>query len=80
MRRNSNVPIRCSSLHIFMVNAATRKMSKIGIHIAEELEKTRRDFVIVDLDNKVFNEEKHEFEFGEKIIGDCTNEEFGSVS
>ena len=51
-------------------------LSKIGIHIAEELEKTKREFVIVDLDEALIEEEKPVFKFGEKIHGDCTDEDF----
>ncbi len=50
--------------------------SKVGIHIAEELEKTKRNFVICDLDEKIFSNNKNTFQFGEKIVGDCTDEDF----
>ena len=51
-------------------------LSKVGIHIAEELEKTQRPFVIVDLDDDIIKESKRDFQFGEKITGDCTDEDF----
>lgn len=50
--------------------------SQVGIHIAEELEKTKRPFIISDLNEKVISDDKHSFQFGEKISGDCTNEDF----
>ena len=40
VKRNSRVSMRRSSLHIFMVRAALRKMSRIGIHSNNGLEST----------------------------------------
>ena len=50
--------------------------SKVGIHIAEELEKTKRKFIICDIDENVIENLKYKFNFGEKIAGDCTDEDF----
>ncbi len=51
-------------------------LSKVGIHIAQELEKTKRPFVIADKDEVIIEEIKHKFQYGEKIVGDCTDEDF----
>ncbi len=50
--------------------------SKVGLHIAEELEKTNRYFVLCDLDEKIIEAVKPTFQFGEKMVGDCTDEDF----
>jgi voltage-gated potassium channel len=49
---------------------------RVGIHVAEELEKTQRNFVICDRDESVIAQTKDIFQFGEIIVGDCTDEDF----
>ena len=50
--------------------------SKVGIHIAEELETTMRNFIICDIDENSIKEIKIKYKFGEKVVGDCTDEDF----
>lgn len=50
--------------------------SKVGLHIAQELEKTKRSFIICDINENTIDELKEMYEFGEKIVGDCTDEDF----
>ena len=50
--------------------------SKVGIHIAEELEKTQRPFVIGDLDEDLVRDLEADYKYGKVLVGDCTKEEF----
>ncbi|MDB4285855.1 potassium channel protein [bacterium] len=50
--------------------------SKVGLHIAEELEKTQRVFLICDVDESVIEGLEGVFKFGETILGDCTDDGF----
>ena len=50
--------------------------SKLGIHIAEELEKTKRPFLICDIDKEIMEEMEEQFNHGLVLIGDCTEEGF----
>ena len=50
--------------------------SKLGIHIAEELNNTKRAFLICDIDEEVLEELEELFQYGMVIRGDCTEEGF----
>ena len=50
--------------------------SKLGVHIAEELEKTKRPFLICDVDEEVLEELNERFDQGMILLGDCTEEGF----
>jgi voltage-gated potassium channel len=50
--------------------------SKLGIHIAEELEKTKRPFIICDINEEELEGMEDSFEYGMVWLGDCTEESF----
>lgn len=50
--------------------------SKLGLHVAEELEKTKRVFLICDINRAVLDELEERFEHGMVLHGDCTDEGF----
>lgn len=50
--------------------------SKVGVHIAQELENTQRPFVIGDVDEEIVEELEGKFQYGKVLKGDCTQEEF----
>ena len=69
--KNKELRIQKMKNHFIICGA-----EKVGIHIADELEKTKRNFVICDLNEKIIEEINDSFQFGEKIVGDCTDEDF----
>jgi voltage-gated potassium channel len=50
--------------------------SNVGLHIASELEKTQRPFVIGDLDAELIEELNDQYTYGKVLQGDCTQEAF----
>jgi voltage-gated potassium channel len=50
--------------------------SRVGIHIADELEQTKRPFIIADLDEALVDELQSKYQHGKVIAGDCTDDEF----
>jgi voltage-gated potassium channel len=49
--------------------------SHVGLEIADELERTRRPFVLIDRDESVIDEQIDNYRFGNGLIGDCTEED-----
>ncbi len=50
--------------------------SSVGMHVAEELERTHRPFVLGDLDEALVEKLQDRFQYGKVLLGDCTHEDF----
>lgn len=50
--------------------------SHVGLHVADELEQTRRPFILVDLSEDLVGELSEEYQVGKVIQGDCTDSDF----
>ncbi len=70
-RRNMERNIRNMSDHFIICGG-----SRVGIHIADELEQTKRPFVIADLDEELVASLQPQYRQGKIITGDCTDDEF----
>ena len=50
--------------------------SSVGMHVAEELERTHRPFVLGDLDEALVEKLQDRYQYGKVLLGDCTHEDF----
>lgn len=50
--------------------------SRVGLHIADELENTQRPFVVCDVDKESLEEKENLYHYGLIIEGDATEEDF----